>query len=495
MLIKNKLLLLFFLFLGCGAYSSKVSVVPKPLETKTQKGIFHLTKDTRIIYDDHEFQFSAEYLGEVLSNAIGGKVEVKKSETVESGSINFRIDKELLEESYKLEVIEGRVDISASSGAGIFYGAQTLLQLFPPQILSDTGDNSQLKIEGIKIYDEPRFNWRGAMLDVSRHFFSVKEVKRYIDLISMYKINRLHLHLSDDQGWRIEIDSWPNLAKIGGSSEIGGGKGGYYTKSDYQEIIKYAKDRQITIIPEIDMPGHVNAILASYPELNPDGVAKEIYTGYGVGFSTLDLENELTYKFVEDVIRELADITPGDYMHIGGDEPDKTDKKQYKEFISWVNGIVNKYGKTMIGWEEVGRAKITKDTIIQKWKPNSVIKRDNIILSPAHKTYLDMKYDPMTSLGIVWAGMIDIKNSYNWDPLTVYNNLDEDSIIGIEAPLWSETLWDINDVEFMAFPRILSYSELAWSYPENIGWSNYSGRLKEQYLRLDELDVNYYKGN
>ena len=208
----------------------------------------------------------------------------------------------------------------------------------------------------MRIDDRPRFRWRGAHLDVSRHFFSVAEVKRYIDLISQYKVNVLHLHLSDDQGWRIAIDSWPRLTSVGGSTEVGGGPGGYYTKRDYRELVRYAAARYITVVPEIDTPGHTNAALASYAELNCDGIAPPLYTGIDVGFSSLCVDKEITYEFLDDVIRELAALTPGPYLHMGGDEAHSTEDADYVRFIERVQPIVAAHGKRLMGWEEIAQA-------------------------------------------------------------------------------------------------------------------------------------------
>ena len=188
---------------------------------------------------------------------------------------------------------------------------------------------------------------------MARHFFSVEDVKRYIDLIASYKINKLHLHLTDDQGWRIEIKSWPKLTEIGSTSAVGGDQGGFYTQAQYRDIVAYAKLHQITIIPEIDMPGHTNAALASYPELNCDGKARDLYTGMKVGFSTLCVDSEITYTFLDDVIRELVSLTDGDYIHLGGDESHVTPKEDYNLFLTKAQAIVKKYGKNVMGWEDI----------------------------------------------------------------------------------------------------------------------------------------------
>ena len=244
---------------------------------------------------------------------------------------------------------------------------QTLRQLLPAAVEKDTVQPGPWQIAGGTVTDTPRYAYRGAMLDVSRHFFTVDQVKRYIDQLALYKINKLHLHLSDDQGWRIAIDSWPRLATYGGSTQVGGGPGGYYTKADYQEIVRYAASRYLEVVPEIDMPGHTNAALASYAELNCDGVAPPLYTGTEVGFSSLCVDKDVTYDFVDDVVRELAALTPGRYLHIGGDEAHSTSHADYVAFMDRVQPVVAKYGKTVIGWHQLTGAAPARGALAQYW--------------------------------------------------------------------------------------------------------------------------------
>ncbi|HEX5581241.1 MAG TPA: family 20 glycosylhydrolase, partial [Gemmatimonadaceae bacterium] len=244
-------------------------------------------------------------------------------ESAPVGSVLLRIGGSHGAEGYMVDVTPERVTIEASEPAGLFYGLQTLRQMAPAGVEHKATLWRTVRIPAGRVTDAPRFTWRGAMLDVSRHFLEVDEVKRYIDLMALYKLNRLHLHLSDDQGWRIEIRSWPNLARHGGATEVGGGKGGYYTQAQYSDIVAYAAARHITVVPEIDMPGHTNAALSSYPELNCDGKAPPPYFGVRVGFSALCVEREAVTRFVDDVVRELAPLTPGPWIHLGGDEVEK----------------------------------------------------------------------------------------------------------------------------------------------------------------------------
>ncbi|MBE0666508.1 MAG: family 20 glycosylhydrolase, partial [Bacteroidales bacterium] len=333
-------------------------------------------------------------------------------------------DASLGDEGYSLTITKKLVTLAANKPAGLFNGIQTLRQLLPASIEMSTKQESDWHISGGTINDYPVYEYRGAMLDVARHFFSVDDVKRFIDLISAYKINTLHLHLSDDQGWRIEIRSWPNLALHGGKTEVGGGVGGYYTQEQYSDIVKYADDRFITIIPEIDMPGHTNAALASYPELNISGKATELYTGTEVGFSTLATKKEITYKFVEDVFRELAELTTGPYLHIGGDETHVTKKEDYITFIERVQDIVISLGKQPVGWDEISLARLRPGAIAQYWSSaenanKAVAQGAKLIMSPASRVYIDMIYDSTTVIGYTWAGLTEVDKAYNWDPATL----------------------------------------------------------------------------
>jgi hexosaminidase len=335
------------------------------------------------------------------------------------------------------------------------------------------------------------------MLDVARHFFSVSDVKRFIDLMALYKLNRLHLHLSDDQGWRLSIRSWPRLATYGGSTQVGGARGGHYTQRQYTELVTYAQRRFVTVVPEIDMPGHTNAALASYANLTCDGEAPSLYTGIEVGFSSLCIGKELTYRFVDDVVREVAALTPGAFFHIGGDEALSTDPGDYRAFVERVQRIVRARGKQMVAWEETAKATLRRTSVAQHWqKPElarkAVAQGAKVIMSPATKTYLDMKYGRETPLGLSWAGSTGVRDAYSWDPATHVAGVTDVDILGLEAPLWSETTTTAADLDFLSFPRLLGHAEIAWSPGVGRGWKQYRSRLAAQGPRLRELGVNFY---
>jgi hexosaminidase len=321
------------------------------------------------------------------------------------------------------------------------------------------------------------------MLDPARHFLTVKEVEQYIDLLALYKMNVLHLHLTDDQGWRIQINSRPNLTAVGSLSQVGGGRGGFYTQQDYQEIVRYAQARYITIVPEIEMPGHSSAATKSYPEVSCS--------------STFCVDKEETYALLDDVVREVSAITPGPYFHIGGDEVVGLTPEQYAHFIERVEPIVNKYGKLMIGWEEIAKAHLKPSTIVQQWKSDSATAAlkygSKLIFSPSDKAYLDMKYTATTELGLTWAAMIEVNTAYNWDPASYMPGVTEQNIVGIEPPIWGETVRNIAAVEYLAMPRLVALAEVAWTPQSLREWQGFRSRLAAHAPRWNYLGVNYYR--
>ncbi|HDZ14788.1 MAG TPA: beta-N-acetylhexosaminidase, partial [Pricia sp.] len=319
---------------------------------------------------------------------------------------------------------------------------------------------------------------------------------RYIDLLAYYKYNVLHLHLTDGQGWRIEIKSWPKLTEVSGNTEVGGGEGGFYTQEEYKDLVAYAAENHMTIVPEIDMPGHTNSASVAYPFLNGNGKKVEPYEGTEVGFSTFDTRKDTVYAFIDDVVREISAMTPGPYFHAGGDESHVTKKNDFNYFVEKVQKIVNKHGKRMIGWDEVVTANVDSTAIPQYWSSGdnaktAVDKGLKIILSPAKKAYLDMQYDSLSTYGLHWAAYVPVDSAYVWNPES-YEGIPIENILGIEAPLWSETIETFDELAYLAFPRAIGYSELSWSTPENRNWEDYKVRLANQAPYLDKMDVKYY---
>lgn len=500
------ILLIFATLFSCNTIEREPSdlnalpFIPTPNSVVATAGYHTINSETVIRYNDDSSRSIAEHLSSIIDQEISISTKAVNEQATES-DINITVDsskENLGTEGYEISITEDKIAIVAMKNDGAFRATETLRQILTNTIDTLSVDGEFAIATGV-IKDKPRFEYRAAMLDVCRHFFSVQDVKKFIDQISLYKYNFLHLHLTDDQGWRIEIKSWPNLTKIGGSTEVGGGEGGFYTQKEYKEIVDYAATKFITIIPEIDMPGHTNAALASYGELNPDGERKELYTGIEVGFSTLMPKEEITYKFIDDVIKEISNITPGPYIHIGGDESHVTGKDDYIYFIERVQKIVKSHGKEVIGWADIASAKLNPGTISQFWqtKPknalNAVKQNSKLIMSPADKIYLDIQYDSITPIGLHWAGYNDVDHAYNWDPATLVKEIKEEQIYGIEAPLWTETVETYDDIEYLVFPRILGYSEIGWSAKSVRSWEEYTERLIEHGVYLDKLGVNYYR--
>ncbi len=486
------------------AENSNNDIIPKPLSYKVGEGNFIITKDTSIYVkgntkeETEEISKIAEFIREKLRASTGFELNIIQGKEGKSGSIYLTTigSKESQgNEGYEIVTTPKNVKIVAYKAEGISRGVQTLRQLLPPDIEKNTIANDvEWNIPVSIINDEPEYNYRGLMIDVARHFFTIDEVKRQIDYAAQYKINRVHLHLSDDQGWRLEIKKYPDLTIIGGSTEVGGGKGGYYTQEEFKELVKYAAERYVEIIPEFDMPGHSNAALASYGFLNKDGKRRPLYTGTDVGFSSFMAYSEETYEFIEDVIKEVSKISPSKYIHIGGDEANSTKKEDYDYFVGKVSKMAEKYGKTPIGWDPIDTSpEINSSVILQNWKDSNEAARKKemkMVISIAQKAYLDMKYNDNTPYGLTWAGYIPVETAYKWDP-TDY--APKELVLGIEAPLWTETISDTKAMDYMIYPRLLGYAEIGWTPKENRDWNQYKNRLKKQGERMKNQGINYYK--
>ncbi len=475
-----------------------LSLIPIPRTVSGDRGHLHFDPSSRVAVS-RQTEAIGELLATSLRSSTGWAWEVVLERPV-AADIVLRLDEtrgDLGEEGYALVVDRGLATVHAAMPAGVFYGAQTLLQLLPSEIERPTvSDAIVWRVPMVTIEDSPRFAWRGTMLDVARHFFDADEIKRLIELAARYKINRFHIHLTDDAGWRIEIRSWPDLTAIGATTDHSGGPGGYYTQEQFADIVAYAQARFVTIIPEIDMPGHTNAALASYAELNQSGERTELTPTVPFGSSSLWIAGPDTDRFVDDVVREVAALIPGPYFHIGGDEALATGEEDYMAFIARTQEIVQSHGKTMIGWADIGRAVLDPPFLAQHWLllEDAIAARDQgaqIIASPARWAYLDMKYDESTPIGLSWAGFIDVRVAYEWDP--VLEGLIEADVIGLEAPLWTETVDEVTDIDFMMFPRLLGYAELGWSPRDARNWEEYRARLAQHGPRLEAGGVAFFR--
>lgn len=459
-------------------------VVPRPVLTQPSPGSpFVLGPTARISVAGP----GADTVGRLLSDALAGDCSRDLPVVAEPpafGDIAVVIahgegphdDGSDSAEGYTLEVAAEGVRIGAATPAGAFWGVQTLRQLLPAAGDGD-GDRDGLTVEQVRIHDHPRYAYRGAMLDVARHFFTPAEVKRFIDAIVLLKVNHLHLHLTDDQGWRIHIESWPELTRIGGSTGSDGSRGGFYTQHEFRDIVAYAAERNVTVVPELDMPGHTNAALASYPVLNPDGVARPLYTGSDVGFSTLRTGDAVTRRFVRDVVGEVAALTPGPLLHLGGDECLSTSPDDFVAFVEEAAHVVAENGKTPVGWHEMGKAHgLPAGTVGQYWDFTTPRDRSaeyavsfvrgggSLILSPSDAAYLDIVYAEGDPIGQDWTGKpTTLRDALVWDPARVIPGVGDAHILGVEAALWTETVGTIEEVEEMFLPRLAAVAEVGWS--------------------------------
>ncbi|MBF6061225.1 beta-N-acetylhexosaminidase [Nocardia terpenica] len=484
---------------------SVADIIPVPVQADADPGANYTLTPDSVIRAEYQAQDVGNYLAGLLRPATGFPIPVVDRYDTAKPGITLELgdapDRRVGDEGYQLQVARDGITVQADTTDGLFHGVQSLRQLFPAAINKTTVQHQDWVVAGGKVLDYPRFGRRGAMLDVARHFFTPDQVKRYIDQIAMYKVNTLHLHLTDDQGWRIEIKSWPKLAEIGGQTAVNGDPGGYYTQDQYTDIVNYAASRHITVVPEVDMPGHTNAAQASYGELNCDGKPVPPRTDIEVGYSSLCIGSPTTYKFVEDVIRELAALTPGPYLDIGGDEAKSTTPQDYNTFYQKVMPLLSQYDKKIQGWHNIVAAQPPTDAIPEYWDTANTnadvaaaaARGNKILMAPANKAYLDMKYTPDDPLGLHWAGYVEVKDSYDWDPATFLQCVSENQIAGVEAPIWSETLRTSADIEYQAFPRLAGLAEIGWSPQSTHNWDSYRDRLAKQGPIWAALGINFYR--
>lgn len=480
------------------------AVVPNPASIEVSRTDSFLVTPRTAVYVSADAPAEVEAVGTYAASLIASQFgaaaqRLAAGATAPDSSIMLAIDTsratQLGAEGYELTVTRSQARIVAAQPAGLFHGVQTMRQLLPAAVEHKAGYQRRLIMPAAHVVDVPRYEWRGSMLDVARHFLPAADVKQFIDYLALYKFNRLHLHLADDQGWRIEIKSWPNLTAVGGQLAIGNAPAGFYTQEQYADLVAYAKSRYITIVPEIDMPGHSEAALVSYPRLSCGSTPPSPFIKVGGSKNTLCVSNDSVYTFVGDVVREIASIAPTPYFHIGGDEVSSLTKDQYRAFIERVEKIVDSIGPRMIGWGEIAPANIQPRTIVQSWTRDSsqihAQRGGKVIMSQAAHAYMDMKYDSATVLGLKWAGLVNLRAAYDWDPANTVAGVGASSILGLEAPLWAETLLTRQDYEYLAFPRLAAIAELAWSPPQQVNWENFRRRMAAQGARLAAMGVNF----
>ncbi|WP_302996168.1 glycoside hydrolase family 20 protein [Coprobacter fastidiosus] len=518
------------------------SVIPYPNSLVQEDGTFVFNKKTKMICTsslDSASQEVVRNFSALLNNVAGLKTEcIVDEEKSDKNIVFFDLDTSIADEGYSLDIDPSKIIIKASSAAGFYYAVQSLKQLLPIAVYGDKESVSVEKWEVpcAHIDDAPRFSYRGMHLDVARHFFSVDEVKRYIDLLAMHKLNVFHWHLTDDQGWRIEIKKYPKLTEIGSIRKYtmveknfdqydNTPYGGYYTQDQIRDIVNYAKERFITIIPEVDLPGHMVAALASYPSLGCTGGPYEVQGVWGVHPDVLCAGKEETYEFVTDVLSEVIELFPSRYIHIGGDECPKdrwkkcplcqarirklglkTDKEHTAEerlqsyFMTRVEKFLNENNRQIIGWDEILEGGAAPNATVMSWRGTdggvqAAKLRHNVVMTPNTYLYFDYYQSEDTQTEPLAIGSyVPLERVYDFEP--VPDTLDNDSkkyILGAQANLWTEYISDFKQVEYMLLPRLDALSEVQWTQPENKNWVNFLDRLQHNIQVYDLKGYNYGK--
>lgn len=464
------------------AASGQLALVPWPSQVVDRKSTLKIDRELSLHIDA-----SATTAKLAAVDLLAG-LNIKSVDTaVVSLHLSLVDQPDLGAEGYSL-VIGNNIQINAQTDAGLFYGIQTLKQLLPANA------QTAYDLPQVEIMDVPQYAWRGSMVDVARHFFSLDYLKKHVERMAAFKLNKLHLHLSDDQGWRMEIKKYPKLTSIGGSTAAGGGPGGFYTQEELKELVRFAAQHQIEIIPELDMPGHVQAAIASYNELACDDVKNlSLYTGLKVGFSFLCLTKpDVIYPFVKDVLTEVTEVFPTQYIHIGGDE---IKHDLYPEFIGKANQIIKDLNRTMIGWEEASAAKnLTSDTLLQLWNDSYDIqsatdRNIHLILSPCSYMYIDhgnYKGQPDTYTWCRDQG-VPLERVYSFNPQKY------SLVTGVEAPVWSELIKTEDALDNRIWPRLAAVAEIGWSKQADREYSQFTKRLSSLKPMFDKWGVSYYK--
>lgn len=404
-------------------------------------------------------------------------------------TVRATLDETLAAEGFTIALAPGSWTLTAADEAGAFWAVQTLAQILRDGV-----------VPTVELSDAPTYPWRGMMLDIARFYFGPEDIRRVVDLAASYRLNTLHLHLSDDQGWRLEIPSRPLLTKLSSAQDVAGGQGGYLTLEDYADLQRYALDRHVVIVPEVDLPGHTHAAQVAYPEISPDGAEREPYTGTEVGFSSLHLTSDEAWGFVDDIVATLAEHTLGEYVHLGGDESLTLTREQYVTYMERLGAVAAAHGTKAVFWQEAAGAALPPETLLQYW--TSQIETDHIaqvareqdvrfIASPGHRAYLDQKYTADFPLGLTWAALIDVEDAYGWDPVTELPGVPAESVVGVEACLWTETPRSFDDLTTLVLPRLPALASVAWGSPKD--YATFSAALAQHGRWWDADGIAFYR--
>jgi len=522
--------------------NSNISIIPEPQSLQKHVGCFSLNATTKIYLQvgNKSDMLAAKLLVGQIKKSTNEELKIKEISSIgrapKRNCIVMCIDPRVKtgEESYSLEVTKNRVTIVAPKAAGLYYGVQTLLQLLPAEVFSINKAKCDWQVPCVTIKDSPRFSWRGMMLDSSRHFQSVQTVKRYLDLMAMHKLNVFHWHLVDGHGWRIEIKKYPKLTSVGawrkqpGYKENGGIYGGFYTQKQIRDIVKYAAERFITIVPEIEMPGHSQEVMAAYPNLACKDEEQEVAYFFTYpckrqafphlkGSNVFCAGNDETFEFLENVLLEVFELFPSHYIHVGGDECNKkywrTCPKCHKRikdehlknlhglqsyFMKRIEKFINKHGRRMIGWNEILEGGLAPNATVMSWqgeKPGIKAAKmgHDIVMSPNHTLYFDHAQSRSPNHPPSWPGISTLEKVYNYNPIPkVFSKEDEKHLIGVQANVWTCFINTQDLLDLMTYPRACALSELSWSLDSVKNYADFTKRMNTHLQRLDYLNVKYY---
>ncbi|MBS1600539.1 MAG: family 20 glycosylhydrolase [Bacteroidetes bacterium] len=504
--------------------AQQIAIIPQPASVIVGKGSFTINASTQIKFEGSGLENSANFLNDYLKKIYGFNLATTtKSAQKNVIVLNYERMDNPIAGAYRIDVTGSSVYIAGDNAEGVFYGIQTLIQLLPVEL------SKSLAIPQVKIEDHPRFAWRGLHLDVSRHFFDVDFIKKYIDFIALHKLNYFHWHLTDDQGWRIEIKKYPKLTETGSCRDgtiIGRypGKGndsirycGYYTQDQVREVVKYASDRYVTVIPEIEMPGHASAALTSYPYLGCTGGPYHVQQTWGVFSDVFCAGNDSTFQFLQDVIDEVIALFPSKYIHVGGDECPKTawkkcpkcqkrihdnnlkDEHELQSYtIRRMEKYINSKGRQIIGWDEILEGGLAPNAAVMSWRGEkggiaAAKEHHTVVMTPTTYVYLDYA-QKRNEDSVVIGGFLPIETVYNYEPLPKELTPEEQKyIFGVQANIWTEYTGNPAKLEYMIFPRASALAEVAWSPKEQRNWSEFEKKLPVQFKRYELWKTNYSK--
>ncbi|MBN8663496.1 MAG: beta-N-acetylhexosaminidase [Chitinophagales bacterium] len=537
--MKKRLLIMSALFITMLTKAQEVNIIPQPAAMTVGKGSFTITPKTKIVFAGSGLENAADFLNAYLKQFYGFTLQTSTDSKYDHNIVlNYDKMEYPIPGAYNMDVTKKHVYIGGDNATGVFYGVQSLIQLLPVQ------KSSQLKIKEVSIQDKPRFAYRGLHLDVGRHFFPVAFIKQYIDYIALHKMNTFHWHLTEDQGWRIEIKKYPKLTEVGGfrngtiidrypgKGNDGIRYGGYYTQEEIKEVVAYAAARHITVVPEIELPGHSSAAIAAYPELScfPNEntkvapktswsgptTGKQVQQAWGV-FEDVFCPSEFTFNFLQDVLDEVMALFPSTYIHIGGDECPKEAWKRsafcqelirekglkdehglQSYFIQRIEKYLNSKGRQIIGWDEILEGGLAPNATVMSWRGEAggieaAKQNHNVIMTPGGWCYFDHSQNkPEDSVTI--GGYTPVDKVYSYEPVPKELTGDKAKyVLGAQANVWTEYMKNTNKIEYMIFPRLSALSEVLWSPKEQRNWSSFEKRLGTQQKRYQLWGSNYNK--